>query len=459
MDSRFVRCCLSGCLTLVLSIASVSEASAQMTPQALLATSVERFDATEYADVVRAVADFNAGNVEQAREQLVAAAERHVELPPVDVLMALLHFSANQRAEGEAALDRAIVDHPDDPEAFIILADLAMSERHAAVSQLGYDRAQAAMDEFEGNAWRKRVLQIRISAGMASLEETRGRHAKAVAHLQRWARLDAENPLVHGSLGREWFRSGDYDEARAAFARLLEIQPDAPPVEIAMGRLYSDAGMQEQALTSMRDAVAQQGDDIRTRLTVAEWAVERGLIDLARTNVDAALALEADSVGVRVLQARIARLESDLGAAESILTAAILKYPNSFAVANELARTLALSDDAGKRQSALEYARRNHRIAQDRTSGAGREAILTYAWLLLKNDQAEQAETVLHTLPDGSPVSSENAYYAGAIYAARNRLQLATQTLRAALAGDVAFPERAAAERLLEDLQTASATR
>jgi Flp pilus assembly protein TadD len=217
--------------------------------------------------------------------------------------------------------------------------------------------------------------------------------------------------------------------------------------------------MPEQALQSMQQAVELHSNDIRTRLTVAEWAVERGLIEFGRTNVEAALELDDDSVGVHVLQARIARLSSDLEAAESILTAAILKYPNSVAVANELARTLALSDDAGKRESGLEYARRNHQIVRDRTTGAGREAILTYAWLLLKNGQTEHAENVLHTLPDGSPVSSENAYYAGAIYAARNRLQLATQTLRAALASEVAFPERDAAETLLEELQTASAPR
>lgn len=459
MDYPFARRCLSCCLSAFLLLSGVSSAPAQITPRALLATSVEEFDAAEYADVARGVADFNAGNVGLAREQLVAAAGRHPELPPADVLMALLHFSANQRAEGEAALDRAILDHPTDPEAFVIVADLAMRERHAAVAQLGYDRARSVLEQFEGNAWRERVLQIRIAAGMASLEESRGRHAEAVAQLERWAEFDPENPLVHGSLGRERFRSEDFDGARAAFARLQELQPDAPPVAIAMGRLYSDADMPEQALKSMQEAVERYGEDIRTRLTVAEWAVEHGLIELARTNVEAALALEQDSVSVRVLQGRIARLESDRDRAESILTAAILKYPNSFSVANELARTLALSDDAGKRQSGLEYARRNHQLVRDRTTGAGREAILTYAWLLLKNDQAEQAETILHTLPDGSPVSAENAYYAGAIYAARNRLQLATQTLRAALAGDVAFPEREAAERLLEELQTASAAR
>ncbi len=450
---RFSRQFVLRFVVTALMFAVSSPLLAQMKAQQLLSTSVEKYDA-KYDKVQRAIELFQAKELKASQEMLAAVKKEHPEIAPSEVLLGLLHFAAQQRAAGEASLDDAILKYPHDPEAFILIAELAMRDRHRPVAQLGYDRAQQALAQFEGNDWRKKVLQIRLHAGMSSLEETRGRHKESIAHLKQWIELDPQNPLAIGSLGRQLFRSGQYADARTEFENLVKLAPNAPPVDIAMGRLYSDAGMEDEALKSMTAAVTQFGDDIRTRITVAEWSLSNNHLALANENVEAALKIDKDAIGALVLKARIARLENDHKTAESILSAAILAHPNDFTISNELARTLAVLDDEEKRKTGLKYAQRSFQFIKDRKTPAGRESVMTFAWLLLKNGEPEKAEKVLHSMPENSTVSSENAYIAGEIYAARTRRELAKQTLKAALANKAPFPGRDNAEKLLKELSS-----
>jgi predicted Zn-dependent protease len=445
------RLSLTGlCATILLSLCS-SQLFAQITPRQLLATSIEKYQ-PKYKHVIRAIELFKAGEIDSARNLLVTNRKKLPELSPPDVMMSLMYFSAKKRAEGEAALDRAILKHSSDPEAYILIAELALREHHTAVAQLAYQRGSEANNKYIGNKWRKKVLEIRIQAGMASMEESRDRYEESITHLKNWIKLDDKNPLAVGSLGRVYFLSGNHKAAREMFERLVKMEPNAPPVDIAMARLYSDSGMKDKALEHMQSAVKKSPDDTRIRQTIAEWTLTNGYIGVAKENVDAALKLNKKLIRSQVLRARIARLEGDTKTAEIILTEVILTQPNDFATSNELARALSLSTDKTKRQTALKYAFRNFQVTRRSKPTAKNEATMTYAWLLLKNDQVEKAEKALNTLSNNSTVSNENAYYAGEIYAARTRRTLAARTLKAALASDTPFPGRDNAAALLKEI-------
>ena len=437
----------------LIAVALPRSADAQMTARQLLSTSVEKYDA-KYAQANQAIAVFRKGDAAGAREVLAELKEQHPEIAPPDVLLAMLHLAVKQRSQAEAALEQATLQYPEDAEAFVMLAEITLRERRPMVAELAYHRAQEKLKSVTSDAWRVKRLRIRAHAGLASLAESRKQYDQALSHLQAWLKLDEKNPVVFGSLGRVHFQRSDYAAARAAFKDLIRVEPEAPPVEIAMGRLFSDAGMKEEALQSMKTALKADGKDTRTLLTVAEWAISNGHLELARSNLEAVVKLDPDSVGAQVLSGRARRYEGDNRRAEEILTAAILKSPNEFAVSNELARVLAVSESEDQRKAGLAYAKRNHSRYRNPTTSAGREATMTYAWLLLKNDQAKQAEAVLLRLPDASAVSSENAYYAARIYNALGRKKLAAHALRAVLASGTHFPERKQAERLLKELET-----
>lgn len=434
-----------------------SPAIGQLTPEQLLSTSVEKYD-SQYADVAKAIQAFQRGNVIEARDLLVSERKRHPTLAPPDTLMAMLYFSINQREEADEALENAAANDPQDPEAFLLAGDLALSERRLLMADLAYQRSEALLKPAVDDDWRSRSLKKRLHAGLSALAESRKQYDAAMSQLQAWQKLDPKNPMVQGSLGRISFHRGDYAAARSAFAELVKNEPSAPPVEVAMGRLFTDAGNMVEARKCMTTVLESHGDDHRTQLTVADWAINNGLPEMARKCVNTVLRRDAASIGANVLAGRMARFEKDHTLAQSILTNAILRSPNEFAISNELARVLALSTEEAQRKSGLEYAVRNFRMFRSRASEAGREATMTYAWLLLKNDQAQEAEKVLHSLPDSSPVSSENAYYAAMIYRARGRNQLAMDTLRAAIGSGAAFPDRIEAQRLLKGMDVVHKT-
>ncbi len=427
-------------------------ASAQLTAQQLIAPTVGEYTA-EYRDVEVAIAAFKRGDFATANKTLEAVREKHKELAPAEAMMALLYLSVGRRADAEAALDRAVVNEPKDPEAYVIAADLALREGRRTYADLGYQRAHELISTYTKNPVRQRNLQMRIHAGLASLSEARGQFDVTVEHLNQWQVLDPKNPIVWGSLGRVEFQRKNFDAAREAFSKLSELDEDAPPPEIALGRLYADSGMHDEARQQMKIATDNRGDDVRTRLTVAEWALTAGLEQMAQENIDAALKLDKDSVGGQVLAARLARQTGNFQKSESILVSAVLQSPNSFSVTNELARLLAASADEKKRETALEYARRNFQNQRNRESAASRESIMTYAWCLFQNNRSKEAEAALNTLPSGSVISNENAYYAAKIYSEQGKREVALNALQAALSQNVAFPGRDEAKLLLESLR------
>jgi tetratricopeptide (TPR) repeat protein len=431
---------------------------AQLTSAQVLASSVEK-PGPELADVDKAIAVFYKGDAMAAREMLVAIRDRQPSLAPVDVLMSLLHLSVNRRADAEASLAEAIAKHRDDPEPYLILGDLSIRENRPIVAELAYDKARELLADYKTTPWRVKSLTMRTYAGLASLCESRSQFKQAADHLQAWLKLDPKNPLARGSLGRVRFRLGDVAGARAAFEELLRIDPHAPPADIAMGRLYTDEGKLDEARKSMEAALKSHGKDIRTQLTIGDWALTTGFVDLAQKCTDAVLAADKTSLGGQVLSARLARQAGKLDQAKAILTAAVLKYPNEFALTNELARVLAMSSSAEQHKTGFEYAKSAFFLHRDRSTAIGREAALTYAWLLMLNEKPAEAEAALHTLPDGSPVSSENAYIAAQVYAKRGRPELALNALRAALNAPTPFPNRSMAEAMLKDLEREPTTK
>jgi tetratricopeptide (TPR) repeat protein len=252
-------------------------------------------------------------------------------------------------------------------------------------------------------------------------------------------------------LARVFFKMKQYSEAEESLSAMAKMDENTPPVGIAMGRLYSDVGMDDEARKYMDSAIKSKGDDIRVRLTVAEWALGVGLIPFAKENVKAALQLEEDSLGGLVLAARIARVEGDLPEAENLLNRAVLQSPSSFAATNELSRVLAGSDDLKKKKTALQYARRNFQISQNKNTSSRAEAIITYAWILLQNDRAREAEAALNALPNGTSISHENAYLTAQVYAQRGRWDVAANALQSAIASGIPFPGQDQARQMLEE--------
>jgi tetratricopeptide (TPR) repeat protein len=81
-------------------------------------------------------------------------------------------------------------------------------------------------------------------------------HAQAAIVLQRADRLEPGKASILEALGRAYFNSGQHEEARDAFERLLDIDPSAHYAHYAVGQALKRLGDPTAAGTHLRLAVA-----------------------------------------------------------------------------------------------------------------------------------------------------------------------------------------------------------
>jgi tetratricopeptide (TPR) repeat protein len=167
--------------------------------------------------------------------------------------------------------------------------------------------------------------------------------------------------------------------------------------------------------------------------------------------VEAARKLDPKSVTALVLAGRLARQRGDLVKAVEFLQAAVLQSPGNFAAANHLALTWA-AGDADQRRRASELAEISFRTYSDQNTSAGREAAVTYAWLLFQAGRESEAEGLVQAALRAGSISNESAYYAAHLLAQRGKKTLALEILRPTLKLARAFPNRKEAEQLAEKL-------
>lgn len=408
--------------------------------------------AVKYREVQQAILLARQNKFDEAEKVLRAASRKHKELPPVGIMMARLYLAGNENTKAEAALEAVVIEAPDDPEAFVLFGDLALRVGRLAYATLAYAHADQLLSDYASNAERKKNLQIRILAGLASTAERQKQYGKAAEHLEAWLKLSPDEALVLGSLGRVQFHAGQTDSARSTFTLLSQSKKSAPPPEIALARLFSDAGRQGEAIEEIETAVEKYPDDPRVVLTAAEWAINNGRIDNAEAYVAKALSLDEDSVPGRVLAARLARYRGELESARAMLQELVVMHPDSSALLDEFSRILIASDSTEDRSTGLKYAERNFRALQKSKTPEKLQALITLAWAHHRNGNARRALALAEALPDGSSISNENGYYVAAIYAGGERRDLATGMLKALLASDTEFPMQQQSQELLTEL-------
>ena len=217
----------------------------------------------------------------------------------------------------------------------ILFGDLALRAKHYTFAELAYSRALFKAKKLVSDESRKKKVQIRIWAGLASVEEMRQNHSQAINYLNQWLDVDPTSPVAHGSLGRVLFKSGDFKQARDAFSRLKSNAPAAPPVEIAMGRLYTDHGKDDLALAEMEKASANYSSDPKVLLTVVEWALDQGRYSLAESELSKSIKLAPNSLPAKLLAARMLRYKGKYDEAESALSQLLPLWPKEAVLIDE----------------------------------------------------------------------------------------------------------------------------
>jgi tetratricopeptide (TPR) repeat protein len=443
---RFLAACF------LLSIIPAS-ASAEFTAEQLLAAAGVKAG-TEYQEVNDAFARFDKQDLTACQALLIAAKQKHPELPPGRVMFAQLLLSRNQVALARREIELEAATDPTDPEAYIILAELAVQDTRFTEASLALEQARKLAD---GNivtaAGRKAKLLSRIYASLASVNEARQNWPVAQAYLSEWLKLDPQNAAGHERLGRVLFKAGKQESAYNEFELAAKSPLNTVPAlsELLMGQLYEQAGNRSNATKWMNAATRMSGDNFATQMAVARWALQTNQLPEAATHAQAALALDKSSLDAMLLCGTIALLQNDRAAAEKQLEAAELQSPLNFDAGNLLALALCEEADAKKQQRALDLARAN----VQRFPRAA-EAYATLGWVYERLGHPVEAEQALSRAVSTGPLNANGIFYIANMLERKGNNAESARLLARALESRSPFLYKEQAEKLAARLQIAA---
>ena len=103
-----------------------------------------------------------------------------------------------------------------------------------------------------------------------------GRHAEAIAELQRARDLDPLSLAVQTDLGFAYFFAGQYDAALAQYRKVLAADPSFAPVHWVLERYYLEREMYGQAAREIAEVLTQSGYAETARLVKEAYAAGGG---------------------------------------------------------------------------------------------------------------------------------------------------------------------------------------
>lgn len=404
-------------------------------------------------ELTQAIGKFQSRDFAGALEALNAATAKYSDLPPARTLLARLHFAAGQALAGQAQLEQAGAETPDDPEAYILLGDLAFTSGRVLESSLLFAKAEELANAFAGDAKRKKNLQARCLAGLASIAEARQNWQLAKDRLDAWLALDPENALAHHRKGVVLFRLNPSDpkDAVKELEAATNKSDKLAPFPVTMMRLFEQSGNRNDAAKWAKFAVSKLPDNLQVRLGVAQWAWETDQLAMAKEHADKAAEIDPNSLEAKILQGVVARYMSNLEEAERLLDSAKLQDPSNFTATDQLALVLIDSKDEAKRRRALELAELNARNNQQNV-----EAAWTLGWVYYRSGRLNEAAQLMQAASASGRLNADNAYYMARLSKDLGRGENIKRFLDAALAATGPFANREDAKKMQEALVQAT---
>jgi tetratricopeptide (TPR) repeat protein len=481
-----------------------------------------------------------AGRLDDGRAVLldmIARAERLPDVLEARVQLARLHIIAGDDEAGERELTQVLEENPRDVDALVLRAQLAMArgapeeaivdlrlaldagERQAELHRLlaeAYNSAdepeqalasmQAAVDAAPGNnTYRLALAQLALRLDDASGAATQlealfaagaespalyelGFHVyERLGDLQRAGELaeaivaqDPDRALGYFLRGRLLHSEQQFEAARDAYVKALQIAPDEGPVREALVRIHLALEQPERALALAEEGVALDPDDERLALLRGEVLTYVGDDEGAREAFAGVIAAKPSwwLPHLRLAELHVQRAEGD--AAEAVLVAGLdatrwdprlgerltmLYYqggrieeaidlleslhsrrPDVPVVANNLAMLL-----VNHRADASSLARAE-RLVEPFAESSDPAFLDTVGWIRLKTGRVDEAVEVLERAVKAAPGRPTQRYHLAVAYQETGDERSARRELERALASNEPFPERADAQRRHQSL-------
>ena len=225
---------------------------------------------------------------EEAYEQIIAITDQVLAVEPGDVVAraaSMYAKTAMRRAEGDPEVGAQLVR---DLETIVAIAP---------------DKLQL------------RVLLVRAYQGLKQNE-------KAVPVLKEALKRDPFNPIIHYELGTAYMRLEQWENARLALTKSLEIEPEQPNAYTNLGMLSLHSGDGVDFVKQFLNAINVDPKDHELPGILAGFLYELGMVDIGDDFRDRVLALAPTSeIAYRTELLRAVAIGDEIGSVASAQSA------------------------------------------------------------------------------------------------------------------------------------------
>ena len=363
-------------------------------------------------------------------------------------------FSELQNSQAvKLSLEMATEESPDDPEAYYLLAEIALREGQLTAAELLTVKGDEKLATYKANPKRAQNMTKASYTLKLAYSNARQRWADAQNAILGLIKVEGESPDLDRAYARALFQQGQEEKARQFFQRANGLEPtdqksQTLPVDAEMSQLYAARGDLEMAKKTLNDALKANPKSPRVLLLSISLALSENELDNAQQLVQQLYA-EDKSVETLKTYGKVALFRSDYSRAEAAFQEVVRQNPLDADAASGLALALCEQGDAEKCKRAVQYAASNLQKQSN-----NRDFLATLGWVLYKSGQVDEAFKVLQqSIADGQ-INAASAYYLAVILNEKGQSDTARQLLVAALGTRPPFAKRAAAEKLLAELQT-----
>jgi tetratricopeptide (TPR) repeat protein len=172
-----------------------------------------------------------------------------------------------------------------------------------------------------------------------------GRTDRAVELSQRFAALAPNDPQAHFLLGNVHWARGEFEEARAAFEKTLEIRPDFQEALFTLGNLLS-AQSPAAAVEYLERYLKKNPDNASdAEYQIAVIAQRAGRLKDSISHLRSSIELDPDNMQARHSLAQIYEVERDTTAALAVYLEILDRDSRNVALLNHIGEMFYMKDD------------------------------------------------------------------------------------------------------------------
>ena len=404
-----------------------------------LQTALEAFNQQDFATALTTLREIAANNP-AARPARVVIANWFSELQNIQAV--------------KMSLEMATEESPDDPEAYYSLAEIALREGQLTAAELLTLKGDEKLVVYKANPKRAQNMTKASYSLKIAYSNARQRWGDVQNAILGLIKVEGETAELDRAYARALFQQGQEDKARQFFQRADGLvkedeKKQTLPVDAAMSQLYAARGDLEQAKKSLEAALKANPKSAPVLSLSITLALTENDLDKAQQLVQQLYA-EDKSVETLKIYGKVAIFREDYQRAEAAFQEVVRQNPLDTDATSGLALALCEQGDAEKCKRAVQYATSNLQKQSN-----NRDFLATLGWVLYRSGQVDDAFKVLQqSIADGQ-VNAASAYYLAVILNEKGQQETARQLLVAALGTQPPFAKRAAAEKLLAEIQGA----